>query len=238
MAGNDVTRWSASLSLVALVTLATLVAGCGVPASTSGASGATPSLGAVPGRVTRDSTSAALVPPNLGTLKQDDISIVLQPEGVRVTAIPLDEAVIRTLAPDSYRALRAIAEGKRQQITQRAQVRGIRDPRVWYVRFYGLAPNARFVPTDMTVTSGGRDYRPFDVIPISPGFGTQRLQPRETQTGLLLFDEGVDVTQPLVVTMGAERNLDWSNDPSTAAILIKLDTERASIRARAPRRPQ
>jgi hypothetical protein len=162
---------------------------------------------------------------------------VLQPEGVRVTAIPLDETVIRTLAPDSYRTLHATAEGKRQQVLQRAQVRGIRDPRVWYVRFYGLAPNARFVPTDMTVTSGGRDYRPFDVIPITPGFGTQRLQPRETQAGLLLFDEGVDVTQPLIVTMGAERNMDWSNDQTTAAILSKIETERSNIRARAPRQP-
>jgi hypothetical protein len=137
-----VRRGQASLWLVVLL------GGCGA----AGAPGAAPSVGALPGRVTRDSTSSTLVPPNLGTLKQDDISIVLQPEGVRVTAIPLDEAVIRTLAPDSYRALRAIAEGKRQQITQRAQVRGIRDPRVWYVRFYGLAPNARCVPTDMTVT--------------------------------------------------------------------------------------
>ena len=217
----------AFLSAVALIA-------CGAPsAATTSSVPAAP-----PGRVTNDSTSSTLVPPNLGTLKQDDISIVLQPEGVRITAIPLDETVIRTLAPDSYRALRAIVEGKQQQIRQRAQVRGIRDPRVWYVRFYGLAPNARFVPTDVTVTSGGRDYRPFDVIPISPGFGTQRLQPRETQTGLLLFDEAVDVTQPLVVTMGAERNLDWSNDPTTASILIKLDAERASIRARTPRQPR
>ena len=205
-----------------------------VQSACSGSSASTAATPKVPPtRVTADSSTSTLVPPNLGTLRQDDISIVLQPEGVRVTAIPLDESVIRTLAPDSYRTLHAIVEGKRQQILQRAQVRNIRDPRIWYVRFYGLAPNARFVPTDITVTSGGRDYRPFDVVPITPGFGTQRLQPRETQGGLLLFDEGVDVSQPLVVTMGAERNMDWSNDATTAAILNKLDAERASIRARA-----
>jgi hypothetical protein len=218
------------------VASAVVLACAGQPASTA----APPTV--PPTRLTPDSTASTLVPPNLGTLRQDDISIVLQPEGVRVTAIPLDEAVIRTLAPDSYRTLHAIVEGKRQQILQRAQVHNIRNPRVWYVRFYGLAPNARFVPTDVTVTSGGRDYRPFDVVPITPGFGTERLQPRETQAGLLLFDEGVDVTQPLVVTMGGERNVDWSNDATTAAILNKLDAERASIRARAgvgapPRQP-
>ncbi|HSQ30349.1 MAG TPA: hypothetical protein VLN49_10900, partial [Gemmatimonadaceae bacterium] len=66
-----------------------------------------------------------------------------------------------------------------------------------------------------------------DVVAISPGFGTQRLQPRDTQKGLLLFDEGLDVSQPLTVTMGAERNFDWDS------ILRKIDAERAAIRARA-----
>ena len=181
-------------------------------------------------RITADSTSATAIPSGLGTLRQDDIAIVLQPEGVRVTAIPLDESVIRTLAPDSYRSLRALLESRRQEIAQRASMHGVREPRVWYVLFYGLAADARFVPTDVTVSSGGRDYRPFDVVPISPGFGAQRLQPRDTQKGLLLFDEGLDVSQPVVVIMGAERNSDWDS------ILRKIDAERAAIRARASAR--
>ena len=112
------------------------------------------------------------------------LEIVLEPEGVHVTAIPLDESVIRTLAPDSYRALHATLDSKRTTIAQRASMRGIREPRVWYVRFYGRAPDARFAPTDLTVTSGGRDYRPFDVDRrCHSGFGEQRLQPRDTQTG-------------------------------------------------------
>jgi hypothetical protein len=204
-------------------------------ASTPGAAGAAAAGTSMPAaRVSHDSMSATLVPAGFGTLRQDDISILLEPEGVRVTAIPLDESVIRVLAPDSYRTLRATLEGKRQQILQRAQMRGIRDPRVWYLRFYGIAPNARFVPTDLTITSGGREYRPFDVIPITPGFGEQRLQPRETQSGLLLFEPGVDVNQPLIVSMGTDRNTDWSNDRSDL-ILGRIESERASIRARAQR---
>jgi hypothetical protein len=151
--------------------------------------------------------------------------------GVRATALPLDESVIRTLAPDSYRSLRGILESKRSLIVQRAQMRGIRDPRVWYLRFFGIAPNARFVPTDLTVTSGGREYRPFDVVPITTEFGSQRLPPRDTQAGLLLFEEGVDVNQPLVVTMGAERNTQWSNE----GILGAIEAERTRIRALAGR---
>lgn len=184
------------------------------------------------GHVAGDSMSSTLIPAGLGTVRQDSISIVLQPEGVRVAAIPLDESVIRVLAPDSYRSLHATLESRRQQIMQRAAMHSVRDPRVWIVRFVGLAPDARFVPTDFTVTSGGREYRPFDIIPLSPGFGSQRLQPREQQSALLLFEEGLDVSQPLVVTMGSQRNTDWET------ILLKtIDPERAAIRARAGSHP-
>jgi hypothetical protein len=184
------------------------------------------------GHVARDSMSSTLIPAGFGTVRQDSISIALQPEGVRVSAIPLDESVIRVLAPDSYRSLHATLESRRQQIMQRAAMHSVRDPRVWIVRFVGLAPDARFVPTDFTVTSGGREYRPFDIIPLSPGFGSQRLQPREQQSALLLFEEGLDVSQPLVVTMGSQRNTDWET------ILLKtIDPERAAIRARAASHP-
>lgn len=177
--------------------------------------------------------SSSVLPAGFGTLKQSDVEIALEPTGVRVTAIPLDESVIRALAPDSYRRLHATLDSKKTTIAQRAAPRGIREPRVWYVRFYGLVQDARFVATDITVTSGGRDYRPFDVVPISAGFGEQRLQLRDTQTGLLLFEEGVDASQPMVVSIGSARNLDWD----TNNILKKLDAERAAIRARAASRP-
>jgi hypothetical protein len=186
--------------------------------------------------VTRDSASSTLIPPNLGTLHQEDIAITIQQSAVRITLIPLDEAVIRTLAPDSYRALHATLENRRQQVMQRASVRGIRDPRVWYITFVGLVPDARFVPTDITVTSGGREFRPVDVIPLTPGFSEQRVQPRETQRGLLIFDEALNVSQPLVVTVGSDRNTDWSTDRGDT-ILSRIEAERAQIRARATARP-
>jgi hypothetical protein len=190
-----------------------------------------------PTRVAVDSTSSTLVPPGFGTLRQDDISIVLEADGYRVAALPLDESVIRLLAPDSYRGLRSTLESKRVLIMQRARARGLRDPRVWQVRFFGRRPDARFVPTDITVTSGGREFRAIDVIGITPGFSEQRLQPRDTQVGLLVFEDGLDTSQPVTVTIGTSRNNDWGWDPPVA-ILRALDTERASVRARATGRPK
>ncbi|MEP6492306.1 MAG: hypothetical protein ABJF01_06500 [bacterium] len=221
-------RWLAAIALA-------LVAACGgAPVGASLPAQVPPRIPST--RVTQDSTSAALVPAGFGTLKQEDIAITLQPNGVRVTAIPLDESVIRVLAPDAYRSLHSILESKRQQILQRAASHNTRDPRVWYVTFTGLVPDARFVPTDITVTSGGRDYRPLDVIGLSSGFAEQRLQPRSTEKGLLIFDEGLDVSQPVVVSIGSERNIDWSNDRSDS-ILSKIESERAQVRARAGGRP-
>src|SRR5690348_13661558 len=151
----------------------------------------------IPARVSRDSTASTLIPPNLGTLHQDDIAITIQQNALRIALIPLDESVIRTLAPDTYRMLHQTLESRRQQIIQRASMRGGRDPRVWQITFTGLAPDARFIPTDVTVTSGGREFRPIDVISLTPGFSEQRVQPRETQRGLLIFDDALDVSQPI-----------------------------------------
>jgi hypothetical protein len=210
--------------------LALLAACAGQSGSTSSAvtAAAAPAPATRGGRVEADS-NVNIIPAGLGMLKEADISITLQPPtGVRVTTFPLDESVIRTLAPDSYRAMHANVESRAAQIRQRASMHGERTPSVWFVRFYGLAPDARYDPTDVTMSVGGRDFRPFDVIPVSGDFGTHQLQPRETQTGLLLFESGVDVSQPIVVRMGAEQNTDWGD-----VILRRIDAERAAVRARA-----
>ena len=213
-----------------LALLAVAVACAGQTGSAPSASSTTPApSAAAQGTRVQSDTNTILIPPGLGTLKEADISITLQPPtGVRVTTFPLDESVIRTLAPDSYRAMHANLESRAAQIRQRASMHGERAPCVWFVRFYGLAPDARYDPTDVTVSVSGRDFRPFDVIPVSGDFGTHQLQPRETQTGLLLFEGGVDVSQPIVVRMGAEQNTDWGD-----VILRRVDAERAAVRARA-----
>ena len=216
-----------------MIVMCVACAGSATPSSSQ----STPPRPSVPERITRDSASAALIPAGYGTLKQDEIAITLQQGGVRITAIPLDETVIRTLAPDSYRTLHTTVENRRQQIMQRATIRGVREPRVWYITFTGLAPDARFIPTDVTVTSGGREFRPIDVIALTPGFSEQRVQPRETQRGLLVFDEALDVTQSITVIVGSERNTDWSNDRSDS-ILSRIEAERAQVRARANARPR
>ncbi len=174
-----------------------------------------------------DTTGAGLIPSGFGTLKQDDIAVKLQVPDVLVKLTPLDESVIRTLSTDSYRALRGIAESHKAAVAREVAQHGLLRGSLWYVSFYGLAPDARFSPLEMTINSAGQDFRPLEIIPVSGGFGEQRLQPRVTQTALYVFDDALDVNQPLIVSFGNERNSGWS------AILSTIERERALVRSRA-----
>lgn len=202
-------------------------------ASRPAASGATttPVAGDAQARpvTTRLDTAPPLIPPNYGTLKQDDIAIHMQVGQVQVRAIPLDESIIRVLAPDSYRSLRGLREIKREAVDRLAARYMLRERNVWLVSFFGLAPDARFSPGELTLSVSGRDYRPLEMLPLSSGFGEQRLNVRETQSALYLFGDGIDLAQPIVARMQGNEDSSWGT------ILQRIEQERALIRGRAAR---
>ncbi len=170
-----------------------------------------------------------MVPAGFGSLRQDDIAIRLQPQGLILRAIPLQESVIRLLTPDSYRALRDLQESNSQIIANLARRSGGRPPTLWYVSFYGLQPDARFIAMDLIINSAGQDFRPLEVIPLTTGFGEQRLQQRETQSAVYVFPGDVDVNHPLTLTFQGERTTGWEQ------ILQRIERERALVRARSGR---
>ena len=131
------------------------------PPSAAGAVAAGPPVPA-----SEDTTGQVTVPVGFGSLRQDDIAIRLQPTGMIVRAIPLDENVIRLLTPDSYRALRDLEESNHVTIETITRRSGGRRPAAWYVSFYGLQPEARFSPMELVISSAGQDFRPIDVIPL------------------------------------------------------------------------
>jgi hypothetical protein len=178
---------------------------------------------------TSDSVAANLIPVGFGTLRQDDVALRVQLTNVLVKAIPLDESVIRTLSPDSYRALRGILISRQTDVERVAQRYNLRERNVWLVSFFGVQADARFSPREVRVTSVGRDFRPLEVIPLTTGFGEQRLQPHETQSALYVFEDGLDVEQPLTLAVESERTDAWQ------ATLQVIERERALIRSRAAR---
>src|SRR5256885_1609943 len=174
-----------------------------------------------------DTTGRGSVPVGYGTLRQDEIAIRMELPGLIVRAIPLDENLIRLLTPDSYRALRELQESNKQAIAAVTRRTGGRSPDLWYVSFYGVQPDVHFSPMELVITSSGRDFRPLEVIPLSSGFGEQRLKQREAQSALYLFDEAIDLDQPLSVSFQNVRDDSWEQ------ILTRVERERALVRARA-----
>jgi len=179
--------------------------------------------------VVEDTTARAGIPAGFGSLRQDEIAIRLEPQGLIVRAIPLDETVIRLLTPDSYRALRDLQESNRRTIEVIARRSGGRSPDLWYVSFYGLEENARFSPMELVITSGGQDFRPIDVIPLSTGFGEQRLRQRETQSAVYVYPGDIDIDHPLTVSFQGQQSVIWEQ------LLQRIERERALVKARAAR---
>jgi hypothetical protein len=176
-----------------------------------------------------EDTLAHGIPAGYGSLRQDDIAIRLEPQGLIVRAIPLDESVIRLLTADSYRALHDLEQSNRRAIEGIARRSGGRAPDLWYVSFYGLEENARFSPMELVITSGGQDFRPLDVIPLSTGFGEQRLRQRQTQSAVYVYPGDIDVDHPLTVTFQGQQSVVWEQ------LLQRIERERALVRARATR---
>jgi hypothetical protein len=199
-------------------------------ACASGTSTASGQSGLAP--ITDDTTGRGNVPVGYGTLRQDEIAIRVELQGLIVRAIPLDESLIRLLTPDSYRALRELQESNKQSIAAVTRRTGGRAPDLWYVSFYGVEPDVHFSPMELVITSAGRDFRALEVLPLSSGFGEQRLRQRETQSAIYLFDEAIDLDQPLTVTFQNVRNDGWEQ------ILTRVERERALVRARASRPTQ
>ncbi len=191
------------------------------------ASGPAPAGGTTPNATSSDS-SPLLVPAGFGSLRQEDIALRIQRLGLQIQAIPLDETIIRLLSPDSYRALREMLNSQKPALDELTKRTGLHDFTVWLVRFHGIEQGeTMFSPMDFSITSVGRDFRPIEVLPVTPGFGEQRLQQREVQAALYVFDPQVNVNQPLSVQYESARNTDW------AVVLTRIERERAMVRSRA-----
>jgi len=90
-----------------------------------------------------------------------------------------------------------------------------------------VEPDAQFTPMDLMITSGGRDFRAYDLIPLTTGFGEQRLRQRETQSAVYVFDGDIQLNQPVIVTYQSDRDESWETT------LQQIERERALVRARA-----
>jgi hypothetical protein len=182
------------------------------------------------GLAAADTLDPNWIPAGFGTLRQDDIALKTSPTtGLQVRAIPLDERFIRLLSPDSYRALRELLASKSAPLEAVRERNRLPAYSIWFVSFFALEQGeTRFSPQEFIISNTGRDFRPLDMVPLTPGFGEYRLKQREVQSALFVFDGQLDVNQPVTAQLESTQSVtDWGQ------VLQRVERERALIRSRA-----
>ena len=179
----------------------------------------------------QDSTTTAaqgdLPPPGFGTLNQDDIAITLRQEELEIRILPLDERVLRLLAPDAYSSLHGVVTSHARAIDSVSRQSGVSSPGLFLITFFARKPGARFDPQNVQVLIRNQLYRPIGVVPFSANFNSQQLEVRQQATGILLFEELVPVFEAFTISYGVSSSSDWEGR------LNRLQRERSRVMSRA-----
>ncbi|MBK6494596.1 MAG: hypothetical protein IPO52_03910 [Gemmatimonadetes bacterium] len=175
--------------------------------------------------------SASLIPAGFGRLNQDVITLRLGTGSLDIRIVPLEEGLLRLLSPDGYRALTNLVAGEQKRLDSLGAARGLRQPGLALVTFFGLAPNTRFDPQLLTVMGRNQLYRPVGVLPLSPGFSNQQLDARGQATAIIVYERPLPVLEPFTVSYLSASSTEWERK------LQRLNAERARIVGRAAAAP-
>lgn len=170
----------------------------------------------------------ALLPSGFGTLRQDDVTLTLRSGDLLIKVTPLDPAVIRALATDTWQRLRGLREGHGPELVRRS---GIPDPDLFLVSFFSYDQQVPYEPEDVHLVNRGLRFRPLVISSVTPGWGRQRLSQEETQMAVYAFEPGLDLDQDLAAEYQDARAGGWER------MLQEIQAERARIRARSRSMP-
>ena len=168
-----------------------------------------------------------LPPVGFGSLRQDQVGVNLATTNLRIRVIPLEEEVIRLLAPDAYRSLHDMRESRLTEIRAAARAAGRDSVKAFMVTFFGLQPQTRFSPDDLLITSQNSTYRPIGHIAITPRFNENQVDVREQAAAIYLYEPGVVLQRPMTVAYGVAASDAWT------ATLNLRNAERTRVLARA-----
>lgn len=167
------------------------------------------------------------IPAGYGTLRRDDIFVRFSTGTIEVQVLPLDEEVIRLLAPDTYRSLHQLVKSRSNDVAEAAARAGADQATLIMVTYLGVVPQARFNPEDLNITSRGRLFRPVAIVPLSPTWSSYQLDARQQAAAIYLFDPAISLREEMVVSYQGQSSNSWNNS------IRRLDQERARVKARA-----
>ena len=172
-----------------------------------------------------------LPPVGFGSLRQDQVAVMITTPNLAVRVLPLDEHVIRLLAPDTYSSLHALVESRSAAIAAAARTVGRDSAAAFFVTFFGLQPQVTFIPDQVSIQSQGIFYRPLGILPLSPLWNDARLDQRQQASAIYLFDPTIPVLQTFTVLYGDHNSASFDNS------ITLLQSERARVLARAAQQP-
>jgi GTP-binding protein len=148
-----------------------------------------------------------------GRLREEEISVELVADGVRLRITPLDPEVLRFSAPDTGQRLRALAAA--------SPAGGSGSSGPFLVTFLASEPGRTFEPGLVELETEGRRLRPESVTPLTSGWSEQRLRPHRGESALYRFDGAVDLAA------GWELRYDGMVSDGWRAVRARLDGEAA-----------
>lgn len=166
-------------------------------------------------------------PMGLGSLTQEQISLSIANSQLTVRFEPLNERLLRLLAPDAYRALSGMIANRAPAIDSVKNESGSSQPGLMLVTVFGNVPDVRFDPTLIGVTINTRRIEPVGIIPLDANFFRQQLPIRAVGMGLFVFPEELPVYSPIVFSYGSATADGWTQK------IQMFDRELARISARA-----
>lgn len=175
----------------------------------------------------RDTAAFESLPPGLGSLRQDNLTIRLRTDALEIRFLPLDPRILKLLSPDAYASLTGLIQSQRQAIDSVARLQGVSRPGLALVSFYGVQPNANFDADVLNLSIRNRLVRPAGIVPYTPGFTEQRLDVRQLASAIYLFDEPIPVFEPFELQYYQQISNDWEGRLS----MIDRERQRVALRA-------
>ncbi len=166
-------------------------------------------------------------PMGLGSLTQEQISISIANSQLTVRFQPLNERLLRLLAPDAYRALSGMIASRRAAIDSVSRYSGSTQPGLMLVTVYGNVPDVRFEATSVGVAVNSIRVDPVGIIPLNANFSRQQLPQQAVGQGLYVFADELPVYSPMTFSYGSVAAEGWASKIST------FDRELARVSARA-----
>jgi hypothetical protein len=170
-----------------------------------------------------------LPPTGLGTLSQEEVSLRFGAGDIEVRFLPLDERLLRLLAPDAYVSLNGLVTSRQAALDSIAAAQGVSTAGYALVSFFALRSDARYDPDNLSLFVRNQFYRPAGILPFTGNFNARRLDVRQSATAIYVFEIPIPVYEEYQVTYGTTSTDGWRE------ILRRVERERGRVLARAQR---